>query len=59
MMSDKLRAAAQAALDALERSSAVQLRAAISLRAALAEPTVQESLIVAEPAVKKSLTTGN
>ena len=37
-MTDKLRAAAQAALYALERSSAVQLRTAISLRAALAEP---------------------
>ena len=39
-MSDKLRAAAQAALYALERSSAVQLRTAISLRAALAETQI-------------------
>jgi hypothetical protein len=40
-MTDKLRAAAQAALYALERSSAVQLRTAISLRAALEEPKTE------------------
>ena len=48
-MSDKLRAAALLALDALDSNDLRrQLRAALSLRAALAEPAIKESLTVAE-----------
>ena len=49
-MSDKLRAAALLAVDALDSDDpTIQLRAALNLRAALAEQTVKESLTVAEP----------
>lgn len=66
-MSDKLRAAALLALDALDSDDpTIQTRAALSLRAALAEP--EEKLLsihrldqwlkasLAEPAIKESLT---
>ena len=58
-MTDKLRAAALLALDALDSNDLLrQLRAALSLRAALAEPAIKESLIVAvqermHPEIKK------
>ena len=49
-MTDKLRAAAKAALLALDSDHPdIQLRAAMNLRAALAEPTVKESLTVEKP----------
>ena len=49
-MNDKLRAAALLALDALDSNDLLrQLRAALSLRAALAEPAIKESLTVEEP----------
>ena len=59
-MTDKLRAAAQAALLALKCLDGLECaREEIeNLEAALAEPDVQESLTVAEPAIKESLTTG-
>ena len=63
-MTEKLRAAAKAAYRAmvameLSDGSKREWDAAVDgLKAALAEPTVQESLTVEEPAVKKSLTTG-
>jgi len=48
-MSEKLREAAQAALLALDSDHPdIQLRAAMNLRAALAEPAIKESLTVAE-----------
>ena len=57
-MSDKLRAAALMAVDALDSDDpTIQVRAALNLRAALAEPTVKESLTVAKSVVKESLTT--
>jgi len=48
-MSEKLREAAQAALLALDSDHPdIQLRAAMNLRAALAEPAIKESLTVAK-----------
>jgi hypothetical protein len=49
-MSDNLRAAALMAVDALDSDDpTIQLRAAISLRAALAEPAIKEFLTVEKP----------
>ena len=48
-MSDKLRAAALMAVDALDSDDpTIQVRAALNLRAALAEPAIKDSLTVAE-----------
>ena len=52
MMSDKLRAAAQAALEMLDNDDRDCAFAANILRAALAEPAIKESLTVAEPEEK-------
>ena len=50
MMSDKLREAAQAAMDALfSGDPRIRVRAALNLHAALAETTVKESLTTAKP----------
>ena len=48
-MSDKLREAALMAVDALDSDDpTIQMRAALNLRAALAEPAIKDSLTVAE-----------
>jgi hypothetical protein len=50
MMSDKLRAAALLAVDALDSDDpTIQMRAALNLRAALAEPAIKKSLTVQRP----------
>jgi len=53
-MTDKLRAAAQAALEELIASESNAWNIINDLEAALAEPAIKDSLTGAEPAVKKS-----